>query len=434
MAVAGLQAAPRVALADVLAGVESPEDLFGALVGTRKECLSLIDRTYERYLEGATAEESERLKKLYEGARVALRLGRYGRHDVYDADPSHLRSPRGRYTLGRLLASGDVCDVHLGEGPAKQPVILKVLRAAADQDLLENEVAALKRLNSDKAHEPRLRPYVPELIDSFAARSIDADAKARTRQITVLATLPGFYSLEEVAAAHPGGVHWQDADWILRRLLVALGFAHKNGLVHGAVVPSNILVHPTEHGLVLADWSYAVSGDKEGFLPIAAVSAPYESWYPDEVLKKQRPGPYTDIFLAAKCAIWLMGGDVTTGLLPDRVPAKLRAFLSACVDKTPNRRPDDAWVLKGELDELLGERDFHPLKMPAGSTPLVPYEPDVRTTNSNSVATTATTSPDSQPATTASASPSALTPGPAQTPAPSSSGSSAAQPTTQKGR
>jgi len=37
-----------------------------------------------------------------------------------------------------------------------------------------------------------------------------------------------------------------------RGLLKALAGAHRIGLVHGAVVAENVLVHPEKHGVVLA--------------------------------------------------------------------------------------------------------------------------------------------------------------------------------------
>ena len=44
-----------------------------------------------------------------------------------------------------------------------------------------------------------------------------------------------------------------------RRLLTALGWAHRARLVHGAVFPEHVLIHPELHGLVLVDWCYATA-------------------------------------------------------------------------------------------------------------------------------------------------------------------------------
>ena len=37
------------------------------------------------------------------------------------------------------------------------------------------------------------------------------------------------------------------------------GEAHINGVIHGAVLPEHLLIHPEFHGLVLIDWTCAVT-------------------------------------------------------------------------------------------------------------------------------------------------------------------------------
>ena len=58
--------------------------------------------------------------------------------------------------------------------------------------------------------------------------------------------------------------------------------------------------------------------DPDGMF-IKAISVPYRAYYPPEILRKQRPGPHTDIFMAAKCAVALMGGNVETNQLPPNI-------------------------------------------------------------------------------------------------------------------
>jgi hypothetical protein len=64
--------------------------------------------------------------------------------------------------------------------------------------------------------------------------------------------------------------------------------------------------------------------------------------------------------MAARCMTWLMG---------DRAPRELRAFADGCRLPALHARPDDAWRLLGELDEVLerlyGPRTFRPFAMPA---------------------------------------------------------------------
>jgi hypothetical protein len=57
------------------------------------------------------------------------------------------------------------------------------------------------------------------------------------------------------------------------------------------------------------------------------------------------------------------------GLIGGRAPARLAAFARGCLLASPGRRPQDAWRLLTELDELLerpyGPRRFRPFAMPA---------------------------------------------------------------------
>jgi len=52
----------------------------------------------------------------------------------------------------------------------------------------------------------------------------------------------------------------------------------------------------------------------------------------------------------------------------ERRPARLAAFAAGCMLANPSRRPQDAWRLLAELDELLerlyGPRTFRPFALP----------------------------------------------------------------------
>ncbi|WP_433478204.1 hypothetical protein ACQPZP_14905 [Spirillospora sp. CA-142024] len=147
-----------------------------------------------------------------------------------------------------------------------------------------------------------------------------------------------------------------------RRLLVALGFAHRAGVLHGAVLPDHVLIHPEKHGLVLVDWCYSVPGcyahaDPSGRVP--AMVGRYADRYPPEVPGRRPASPATDIFMATRCMTDLMG---------DKAPKAMRSFARGCTLPAQNRRPADAWRLLAEFDELLerlyGPRRFRPFHLP----------------------------------------------------------------------
>jgi hypothetical protein len=84
----------------------------------------------------------------------------------------------------------------------------------------------------------------------------------------------------------------------------------------------------------------------------------YRSWYPPEVLTGRAAGPDLDIWLATRCMTELTG---------TRLPAPLVSFARGCQLASAWRRPDDAWALLAELDDLLGRlygpRRFRPFAM-----------------------------------------------------------------------
>ena len=328
-----------------LARARSPADLFGPdTAEAARRYRRLARLVHPDTTGGRTADAFARLTALWRG---------YNR-----AGPVTITTRRHTFRVGDRRADGDLADLFDAtvEGPG-EAVVLKLPRDPADGDLLEREAVALRQLPKDG--DGRFLPYVPRLVESFRHR--DADT-GQERRANAIAALDGFSSLAEVHDAYPDGLDPRDAAWMWRRLLVALGFAHRAGVLHGAVLPEHVLIHPELHGLVLVDWCYSVPGchapvDSSGRVP--ALVTRYADWYPPEVPARERASAATDIFMAARCMTHLMG---------DKAPREMRLFAKGCMAAQQRRRPDDAWRLLAEFDELLerlyGPRRFRPFTMP----------------------------------------------------------------------
>jgi hypothetical protein len=291
------------------------------------------------------------------GADAARRYRRLARLTHPDATPGDDRAAAAFARLaelwqlhavetGPVRASGDLANLYRTSSG-----LLKLARNPADNDLIDREAAALRKL---ALHVPaRLAAYFPVLLD--ATRLHDPRTGAERRG-NLIGMLDGFVSLAEIGRLLPGGADPRDAAWMWRRLLVALGAAHRAGVRHGAVLPEHVLIHPAEHGLVLADWCYA--GDAG--TPLPAIVTRYLAWYPPEALSRGPAGHDTDIWLGSRCMRWLTR---------DRLPGPLAAFARGCQLASPARRPRDAWQILGELDDLLGRlygpRTFRPFVIPA---------------------------------------------------------------------
>ena len=263
-----------------------------------------------------------------------------------ERDGRLVTTKRATYRVGGVVAAGDIASLHAVDGEA---ALLKLPRQPGDNDLLEAEATALTRLAAEG--EPKFRAYAPRLLESFTHE----DAGRARRTANVITRQRGFVSLADVQTAYPGGLDPRDVAWMWRRLLTGLGWAHRAGLVHGAVLPEHVLIHPAEHGLVLVDWCYAVPAGT----PIPALVARHRAAYPPEVTAKRPATAATDIFMATGLMLRLIRNP----------PEPLRRFARGCRYDHPRMRPQDAWHLLGELDELLGDlygpRRFRAFAMPA---------------------------------------------------------------------
>ena len=156
--------------------------------------------------------------------------------------------------------------------------------------------------------------------------------------------------------ARPDGLDPRDVAWMWRRLLVALGLAHRAGVVHGAVLPDHVLIEPADHGVVLVDWCYSVTDRLDHGARRSCRPTP--DWYPREVHKRQPPGPGTDIAMAARCMTALMGRHAPTRA------AHLRRRLLAAVAAASG--PTTPGGCSRELDDVL-ERLYGPRNVPPAS-------------------------------------------------------------------
>jgi hypothetical protein len=78
-------------------------------------------------------------------------------------------------------------------------------------------------------------------------------------------------------------------------------------------------------------------------------------------------------------------------LMGPRAPKPMQAFIAGCTGANPAGRPQDAWALLGELDDLIhrmfGPRRFRPFHLPA-DMPRTGYPaPTTGTTNTGDPAT-----------------------------------------------
>jgi hypothetical protein len=366
------------ALAAAVEAAMAAEDLFGDLGATldaRQRALTTIFRRLAQVLhpdkyaraaaKGVAHGAFVKATALKGHAEAKIRAGTYGDRDAPVA-PLVVTTRRRSYVVGPLVAHGDLCDLYdcrFDDDGRERRAVLKLATSPGDSDLVENEASVLRALYPARAREEKFYRYLPRLEETVVLRGDDGTE----RRANVLSAYPEHVSAAEILGAYPRGLDFRDVVWMYKRVLVALGFVHRQGFVHGAILPPHVLVHPTDHGARIVDWCYAARRGET----VRALVKPYEAFYAPEIPARRAPSAATDIFMATKCAVALMGGDPRAGALgalPETVPKALARFLSTCLAPAEARRPDDAWEVHDDLDALLrrlvGERKYRPLAMP----------------------------------------------------------------------
>jgi hypothetical protein len=252
-----------------------------------------------------------------------------------------------RYALLGRLARGEGSDVFLAErdGRLTERVVLKILRAEKDRDLLEREHAVLAELEkSDAQGAAHFTRLLPQRVALGVAR-LGMHGEAGERHVSALRWRSGFvHTGDDVIAAYPGGVPRAATVWMWKRMLELLGFVHRSGFVHGAILPAHVLVHAKDHGLVLAGWSRAGRAGA----PLVARTEGADGFYPDDLASGGATRAAHDIAMSARVISRLLGG--TELAPPASVPDPLRSLVATHAQLAPDMETD-AWALMARVQE-----------------------------------------------------------------------------------
>lgn len=260
-------------------------------------------------------------------------LNGHGKRKVSDfsnVDYTVVKTKKHEYKI-TPLRENPVFQVSLGEYDAgfKQAEVY-IAKNVNDSDLVDNAVAALKKIDSEVPAD--FRVFFPTLIEKFNY----VDTQKVSHPAYSLEYFSDFYTISEILQKYPNGLPPRQVAWIFRRMLVSVGNAHDLGLLHGAAGPDAFFVHPAYHGVVLNNWEYSQPlGDS-----LIAIPESLRSWYPDEVFQKKAMDHRLDIAFVAKTGEKLLGTH-------DFKPFK--AFFKGCqLSSVPS-----AADLLGEFDQLM---------------------------------------------------------------------------------
>ncbi|XXT20325.1 protein kinase [Sorangium sp. So ce429] len=147
---------------------------------------------------------------------------------------------QGRYEIFSLLRESRLAVVYEGRQIAsEQPIVLKILRLARDEDPAELGRRRGARLLREVRRCARLRH--PGIV-----RPLDAGQTDGGQLYAVFERVPG-QSLAELLSAR-GALEPPEAKHLMRQVLDALACAHRQGVVHGDLRPAHVMVAPSGEG------------------------------------------------------------------------------------------------------------------------------------------------------------------------------------------
>lgn len=282
------------------------------------------------------------------------------------------------YIIEGRVGQGDSCDVFRAfwDHIPTERVIIKVCRAIEDADLVEREADVMGTLRRSEAAGSH---FFVTLIPEILAFDYFTDAGGVRRPVMVRRDKNMFdWTLADVLKEYPRGVE-SDLNprhlvWMWKNILTASHWVHLSGFVHGAIIPSHVLLNAPSHAATLLGWTAATKFGRGLKNQIEVISAGNEAFYPKEVFTKEASNPATDIAMGARCMIAVAGGDPATGQIPDEVPEPIAEMLRVHAryeDGPATRRLDDALELHNKFervaDEVYGPRKFIPFIMPRPS-------------------------------------------------------------------
>lgn len=338
----------------------APEDVFdgvSTLADLKAQFRDLAKIVHPDGKAGTALKQAEEAFKLLEARRNEaedkIKRGTYGDRSVIA--PVILRTKKQLYTLTRKLPPGDVANTYAGMhehvADPKQTFAFKVCRSPANNDLLDNEREILNYLwNEAKTKQLEAMSHMVKYTDSF-----EMMVGPVRKRVNVCELAEGYFNLVEVAAAYPEGLDIRDSAWILNRMLGGILIAQQAGVVHNAVLPEHVLMHPDKHNVKLCGWSYATKGHEK----VKAIVVRRMSLYPAEVIDKKATSTATDLYMAVK--------TILTITRKSTVPRNIMGLFNTCL-LARNSRPQDAWEFfkefGAELVNSFGPKKFRKFTMP----------------------------------------------------------------------
>lgn len=274
------------------------------------------------------------LQDIYKRAQEELKKGIYDLIedvDIYSKETPlfEIKVHSKNYQFFECICNGEISDIYKGLCN-KEIVCLKLGIDENDNNLLKSEYEILNNYSHHSL--PIVRDYIK--INGCSAIVMD-EIKGK--------------NLVDIMKDNPNGLKPEIVMWVMERLFSAVGYLHSNFIIHGNIIPDNIMLNGFNHNASLTGFSFHISkaNEKDAHYQIRN-----EDFSAPEVNKTSKVLPQSDIYSLGKLAIYMLGGSLKTNGMPLSVKAEVREFIRRMVEIDVNKRPNDAWKLWDEWRDI----------------------------------------------------------------------------------
>lgn len=169
--------------------------------------------------------------------------------------------------------------------------------------------------------------------------------------VLVMSFIPGrtIYDIVD----NSGPLDAETVAWIAERLLNALSYIHRHGVIHGDIKPQNIIIQPESHMAVLVDFGLAIvkpsaSTKSKGYTELFA---------PPEEIERLPLVPESDLYSLGMTLIYALTGNldrVRGKEIPVQVPEEFANFIGKLVRRDVLNRPN--WDKEDIIESLRAVR------------------------------------------------------------------------------
>ena len=157
------------------------------------------------------------------------------------------------------------------------------------------------------------------------------------RVLLVMSYIPGL-TLEKTVKKLDGPMDPESVMWISERIINALNYIHRHGVIHGDLKPQNIIVQEDTHMAVLVDFGLSAvkpthTSESKGYTPYFAP--------PEEVAGKPLV-PESDYYSLGMTMLFALSGSteyVERKMIPSDVPDEICDFIKRLIARDVNSRP-----------------------------------------------------------------------------------------------